>query len=107
MKAQCFLSYYCVRANTILDKTLSKILIKICKIKKSLNFRTEREKLLTDVLAKGAAQLASAAQVRELRRAITLQTIDTNKQASQLDWTEKMINCTDRQYSKSDMKKLN
>ncbi|XP_045515835.1 protein Spindly-like [Pieris brassicae] len=70
------------------------------------HLKTEREQLRANVLAKGAAQLASAAQIRELRRVVTLQTIDTNKQSSQVDWSDKIINCTDRQYSKSDMKKI-
>ncbi|CAF4841798.1 unnamed protein product [Pieris macdunnoughi] len=70
------------------------------------HLKTERERLRAEVLAKGAAQLASAAQIRELRRVVTLQTIDTNKQSSQLDWTDKIINSTDRKYFKSDMKKI-
>ncbi|CAK1603794.1 unnamed protein product [Parnassius mnemosyne] len=44
------------------------------------HLKTECEQLRTEVLSRGAAQLASAAQVRELRRKIALLTANADKQ---------------------------
>ncbi|XP_038210825.1 protein Spindly [Zerene cesonia] len=45
------------------------------------HLKTECEKLRAEVLSQGAAQLASAAQVRELRRKIALLTANSHKQS--------------------------
>lgn len=50
-----------------------------CEILSSFCSRTECENLRAEVLSRGAAQLASAAQVRDLRRKIALLTSTNTK----------------------------
>ncbi|CAK1545639.1 unnamed protein product [Leptosia nina] len=46
------------------------------------HLKNEREKLQAEVLAKSAAQLASAVQIRDLRKKVSLQTIDSKSNVS-------------------------